>query len=265
MTNKKMINKTFENFDWQVPKIVVSLLQGEDAKPLYDLFNEDVKANYANNSNMRIQSYDSKSKSLVGSNIFIASRLNELLEISRIRTAIPSDDQHGNISNLILYKSHADFNALILRTAGDSHAPNDKIAKDLTEKVENKQGRLNFPIMIVRPLVRYSQGGSDYDLVFDLDNKTQIIEDERLDGKKFPTEMKFNNVDDLGLPLFDKNGTRTWYARNDGLSGLSMYVDLALCSDNVHLQGSYVNGKVIVVSDKVTSQNFSAKSQGKTK
>src|SRR3989344_3018633 len=241
-----MENKTFERFNWNIPKIVASIAQGEDAKSLYETLNQEIESNYKNSPNMRILSYASETKSLVGSNIFIASRLNELLEPSGIRTAIPSDDRYGDISRLVKDRFYTDFNALILRTAGDSYSPSDKIAKDLAEKIENREGKLKLPVVIVRPLVRYSEGSSSYDLVFDLDNKTQVIEDERLDGKKYPTGMKFNNVDDLGLPLFDKNGARTWHAREDGLSRLDLDGYLDLDSDDGNLRDSRGSGGVVV-------------------
>jgi len=247
----------FKEFNWQVPKVVASLPQGEDVKRLYEELSGDIEANFNNNSNIKGISYNKENKELVGSNIFVASRLNELLESSGIRTAIPSDDRHGDISRLVHNKIYTDFNALILRTREDSYSPNDKISKDLAEKIENREGKLKLPVMIVRPLIRYSQEDSSYDLVFDLDNKTQIIEDERLDGKKYPTGMKFNEVDDLGLPLFDKKGTRTWYAREDGLSGLDLYWDLDLYSDVGDLRDSNDDGRVVVVSGEAASQNFS--------
>ncbi len=247
----------FKKFNWQVPKIVASLPQGEDAKSLYETLNQDIEANYKNNPNIRVLSYDPETKSIKGSNIFIASRLNELLESSGIRTAIPSDDQYGDISNLVRDKFYTDFNALILRTAGDSYSSNDKIAKDIAEKIENREGKLKLPVMIVHPLVRYSEGSSSYDLVFYLNNKTQVIEDERLNGKKYSTGMKFNNVDDLGLPLFDKNGKRTWYVREDGLSRLGLDGDLVLDSVVGHLTDSFDYRRVVVVSGEAAAQNFS--------
>ena len=252
--------QTFKDFNWQVPKIVASLPQGKDTERLYDALNQDVEANYHNNPNIKVISYNKKNKELVGSNIFTASRLDELLEPSNIRTAIPSDDQYGDISRLVKDRFYTDFNALVLRTAGDSYSENDKIAKDLAEKIENKQGKLKLPVMVVRPLVRYSQDGSSYDLVFDLSDKTQIIEDERLDGKKYPTGARFNKVDNLGLPLFDKEGTRTWYAGEDDLSRLILrYLDLY--SLNVGLAYSYNYGRVVVVSGEAIAQNFSNPSQ----
>src|SRR3989344_6307180 len=98
----------FKEFNWQVPKIVASIAQGEDAKSLYETLNQEIEANYKNSPNMRILSYASETKSLVGSNIFIASRLNELLEPSGIRTAIPSDDRYGDVSRLVHNKFYTD-------------------------------------------------------------------------------------------------------------------------------------------------------------
>ena len=258
-----MKTQTFQRFNWNMPQVKASLPKGEDVKKLYNELSRDIRINYKNSSNIKVISYDEENKELVGSNIFIASRLNELLEPSGIRTAIPSDDKYGDISNLVRDRFYTDFNALILRTAGDSYSPNNKIAKDLAEKIENRERKLKLPIIIVRPLIRYSKGSSDYDLVFNIDSKTQIIEDERFDGKKYSTRMKFNNVDDLGLPLFDKNGKRTWYARGDGLSRLLLYGSLVLNSDGEALADSGGIGRVVVVSGEAASQNFPAKSRGK--
>ena len=238
----------FRRFNF--PKMIVSIVKGEDTKELYKTFNDDIKANYADNKNMKVLKYNNENKEIIGSNIFVVSRLSELLELSNIRTAIPSDDRYGDISRLVKDKFYTDFNALVLRTAGDSYSKNDKIAKDLAGKIENKQRKLKLPLMIVNPLVRYSKDSENaYGLVFNISKNTQIIEDERLDGKKYQSEMKFNEVDDLGLPFFDENGARTWYSREDGLCRLGLNWGLDLLSNDVDLALSNDLGRVVVVSD----------------
>ncbi len=242
-----MANGRFERFSFSR----ASLAQGEDAKPLYDAFMQDVEQNYGNNSNLRAISYDEETTELVGSNIFVVSRLSENLKSSNLRTAIPSDDRYGDIFRLIKGKFYVDLNAAILRTAGDSYKPNDKIAKDLAEKIEEKERKLKLPVMVVSPVVRYLPEDKNYALTFSLSEDSLIIQDERLDGKKY-LYMKFNEVDDLGLPIFDKEGTRTWHAREDGLSRLIFYGDSGLNSNNELLAISYDNGRVVLVRGEAT-------------
>ncbi len=251
-----MTETKFQRFNWNIPRIKASLPEGEDTEELYNTFNQDIKDSYVNNLKIKVLNYDSETNSITGSNIFAVSRLSEILREYGLRTAIPSDDRYGNISNLVKGRFYTNFNALILRTVGDSYKINDEIAKNLAEKIENREGKLKLPLMVVAPLIRYSQDKENsYQLVFDLSDKTQIIEDERLDGKKYRTE-KFNEVDDLGLPLFDRRGNRTWYAREDGLVRLYLGRNLDANSDFEDLAYSSAGGLVVLVSSFAGTQNF---------
>ena len=238
--------RTFKKFDYQVPSIVASLAQGEDAESLYNTFMGDVQQNYKNHNSFKVLNYDQKTKSLVGSNLPIISRLAELLAPSGIRTAVPADDEYGDVSRLVEGRFYTDFNAVVLRTRGDSYAPNDFLAKDLADKVEQKKGKLRLPVMVVQPVVRYAEN-SQYGFIFDFDENTTVIEDERLEGKKYPTGMRFDKVDKLGLPIFNKKGERMWYAREDGLSRLSLGGGLYLNSGGVRLADSYDFERVVLV------------------
>ena len=257
MTKQKSTQGKFNSFDWQVPRIAASLVQGEDAEALYNAFVEDTENNYHNHPSFRVVNYDAETKSMRGANLPLVSRLTELLAPSGIRTAVPADDKYGDVSRLIDGRFYADFNALVLRIRGDSYAPNDSLAKDLADKIEQKQGKLKLPVMVVRPIVRYAEN-LEYGFIFDLEDVTTVIEDERLDEKKYPTGMKFDNVDKIGLPLFDKKGKRTWYAREDGLSRLFLYCNLDLNSLDEHLADSLDNGRVVLVRGKAPSQKFGA-------
>ena len=76
------------------------------------------------------------------------------------------------------------------------------------------------------------------------------IPDERLAHKN--NRKRFTNVDDLGLPIFDKNGTRTFYTRNQGLSRLYLGRNLDLDSGIGDLSYSDSDGRVVVVSAEGT-------------
>lgn len=256
MTEEKLEQRKFDSFEWQVPQIVTSIAQGEDAEALYNALVEDVKTNYHNHSSFTVSRYDPETKSILGSNIPLVSRLNELVEPSGLRTAVPADDQYGDISRLVQGRFYTTFNALVLRTRGDNYKPNDSLAKDLADKVEQKQGRLNLPVMIVRPVARYSEN-SEYGFFTNLDDQTFIIEDPRLDGEKYPTGMKFDNVDELGLPIFDKKGERTWYAREGGLSGFDLNSNLLLYSSDERLAYSLAIGRVVLVRGEAAPQKIS--------
>ena len=108
--------------------------------------------------------------------------------------------------------------------------------------------------MIIRPLTRYLETEEGYKLVFELGKNTEVIEDERLDGKY--NGKRFSKVDRIGLPLFDENGERTWYARNNGLSRLYLGKSGSLNSDSEYLANSVVAGRVVLVSGEAVAQNF---------
>ncbi len=250
------MQKIFQRFNWQFPRIVASLAEGEDATHLHENFIEDIKRNYNNNLNLRVLSYDEETRALIGSNSFVVSRLTELLENSGLRTAIPSDDRYGDISRLIRDRAYIDFNALILRKVGDSYKPNDKLVKDLAEKIEQKQGKLKLPVMIVNPVVRASEKNGDYyGLVFDLSDKSLVIEDERLDGEKY-NGRKFNEVDDLGLPIFKGGGKRRWHAREDNICRFYINKILDTYSYDENLAASYADGRVVLILGPAMPENF---------
>ncbi len=77
-----------------------------------------------------------------------------------------------------------------------------------------------------------------------------MIEDKRLDGEKYPSGMKFDNVDDIGLPLFNEEGKLTWYARQNGISRLYLVGSGDLFSNDGDLAYSLVNGRVVLVHDE---------------
>ena len=60
----------FNQFEWNIPKIVVTLPQGKDALRLYKAYQYSLKTKFNNNSNLICLKYDEDSKSIKGSNLF---------------------------------------------------------------------------------------------------------------------------------------------------------------------------------------------------
>ncbi|MFH1430977.1 MAG: hypothetical protein ABIG37_00725 [Nanoarchaeota archaeon] len=222
---------------------VPTLLQGEFGKVVLAEYQKQVREKYQDNDSLKALSSDRK-----GSNIFISGLLYKILG-PKFRPVIPADDRDGKISALVKDKHYTDFNALIVRSNKPTYKKNPNILRNIIETTEEKQGKIQFPFMITGfSTDSWPEDIEGYDLKFAPEKDFSCVSDERLNGKKYPYGTRFTNVDDLGLPLFDKNGTRIWYAKEQGVSRLFLTCDLVLYSSDGNLAGSYPGGRVVVVS-----------------
>lgn len=226
------------NFDWQPASIVPAFVQGEDAKDIYDSI-KDLNLGWCD--------YDPKTKTLRGDNPFIEARIDSLVRPLGLRVANLGDLGRPEIMRIVKGKYYSGTPALVLRSMKDSNTINLPLVKRVAELAEEKAGKLKFPFM-----VKGFDSPESYSVV-PRDDFT-VIYDERLDGKY--DGKKFSDVDELGLPVFDKGGNRTWYARGEGLSGVYLDSDLGLYSRNDYLAYSDDYGRVVLVSE--ANQKFSA-------
>lgn len=221
--------------------------RGEFAKSLQDYSTLDANANYRSNPHLKVFEYDEETHFLTGINPFVVSRQSELLEDSGRRTAIPSDDQFGKISALIKGKFYTIFNSPILLTSGQNdYKINDNIARDLTERVEDRRERL--PAMIVNPIVEnWPEDSENYGLRYGLNSKSLVISDPRLNVRY--NGWRFDKVDEFGLPLFSRNGKRTWHIGKEGISYLLLDYSLDLYASGVAHALSFNRGRIICVKE----------------
>lgn len=242
MTNKHSIEG---NFNFIVPTVVPSFVQGEDAKALYDKVRETIKSGVW---------YDENSKTMRGSSTFLAARVDNIVRNlgNGIRVASLADLSRPEIMEMVRGRHYSDAPAVVLRSIRDSYEPNNALIRSLVSKIEQRMGRLELPVLVTGfDVVPSDEKG--YGLKLFPREDFAVLHDERLSEKY--NGHKFSIVDENGLPIFDKKGNRTWYARDSGISRLYLDGGLSLGSGYVdyNLANSDEDGRVVLVRDAVAS------------
>ena len=233
------------NLNWNNPRIITSFLQGEDAELIYAQ-TEGIRTGH-------IQ-YDPQTKLVTGSTPFLAARVDSIVRPLGLRVASLRDLSQPEVMQMIQGKFYSDTPALVARSETDkNYSRNNTILQFLAEQASQKHEK--YPFMVtgfdVAPDPEDTQG---YGIKLIPREDFKLTYDERLEGKY--NEKNFSEVDEQGFPVFDKNGTRTWYARGSGLSWLCLDSGLGLDSGYVILDLSVGMGRVVLISGEATSQNF---------
>jgi hypothetical protein len=234
-------------FNWNKPEVYTSFVQGADALEIYN----SLKENMANGI-----SYDKQTQTLIGSNVFAAAKIDSKLRPLGIRVANLRDLGRPEVMAMVKDKYYTDTPTLVLRSTTDSYEKNLPIIKQLVQATEEVNGQLQLPIMVTGFDVKIKQDNG-YGITIVPREDFKAVSDSRLKGEH--NGKRFSEVDELGLPKFDSNGSRTWYARSNGLSRLYLSRSLNLYSGNVSLADSFDGGRVVVVSAEGTSQNLEGK------
>ena len=173
--------------------------------------------------------------------------MNKILSKEGLRTANLSDVQKIiDRDENFLKKFYVDL-GVVLRTKNE---PNSYLANQLGKEAKE----MGYKFSNKSPLVFKP---SDLELIVDSDSPSGLGFKIKESGNPFNVS-EFNNKNDSksfkkanekGIPIFDKEGNRTLYTRDDGLSGvyLNRYSDLSSGGD--YLAGSSDNGRVVAVSD----------------
>jgi len=233
------------NLDWQVPKVLVAPIKGASAKQLYEQVPEHLRVGIR---------YDEKSQEVIGSTVFAVAGFDDVLEKFGARTTSLRDLSLPEVMAFAKGKYWIDGRTLVARTQTDSdYSKNNSLLKILYGLAEEQLGSIKHPFMVGGFTFAPTEDETGYGLALVKKPDFKITQDERLKGHNGD---KFSDVDELGLPLFDKNGNRTWYSRGKGLSRvcLSGYSDLG--SDVRDLADSCDCGRVVVVSSEGASQNL---------
>lgn len=180
-----------------------------------------------------------------GSNLWKVLLLDEI----GIKTATLPELETALENGLDLRGTYEDSREVILRSRGDSHTPNDYVAKDLSKKLKIR--RIGTPLIITN-LKPVEDGDSDYGLVLAPTAETKIIPSSDFSHKNNGRHFRTINPD-YSIE-FDDNSNRTLYTRDNGLSRFCLGRGLDLYSDGRGLANSSADGRVVVVSGEATSQ-----------
>ncbi len=226
------------NFDWQTQAVVPAFVQGKDAITIYNAIKE---------LGLGWMDYDSKTSTLRGSTTLMAAKIDTLLRPYGIRVAGPKDFMRPEVAKMVEGKHYSDTPRLILSTTDDSNSRNLSLIKRIAELVEGKNGRLELPVLVrgfdVKPCPGDERG---YKLEIVARDDFTATHDERLSGAY--SGKRISGFDENEIPVFDKNGSRTWYARGKGLSRLCLGWDLSIYSLNGSLALSYSVGRVVLIN-----------------
>ncbi|PJE81022.1 hypothetical protein COU58_04675 [Candidatus Pacearchaeota archaeon CG10_big_fil_rev_8_21_14_0_10_32_42] len=231
----------------EIPKNIPSynFLTGDFGKEVLEEYNSVVMQNYKGNSKLKALSFSDNV--VKGSNTYSIFLMNKILEKVGLRTANLSDIQKIiDKSETFLKGFYVDL-GVILRT---KDAPNSYLANQLGKEAEEKNYSFSneFPL-VFKPsdleliVDEYSSSGLGFKIK-ELGRPFNVSEFNNQNDNK-----SFKNTSNSGIPIFHKEGNRTLYTRDDGLSRVYLYGDGDLNVRDGDLEGSDDNGRVVVISD----------------
>jgi hypothetical protein len=236
-----------KNFQWQKPEVVPAFVQGKDAEAVYKSISR---------MNLGWCDYQAETQTLRGSSPFIAARIDSLLRPYGIRVANLRDLSRPEVMGMVKGRYYIDTPAFVLRTIEDSNSKNLSLIKRIAEEVEKVNGKLELPVIVTGfDVISLEEDKTGYGLDLVARDDFNAVHDNRLKGEY--NLKRFSEVDELGLPKFDDNGSRTWYARQKGVSRLSLNRNLDLISDSGYLAGSDDTGRVALISGEATQKKSS--------
>ncbi len=216
----------------------VDFLKGEFGEAVLEEYNARVEEDYSNNSNLNVLTYEKKI--VKGSNSFAVCLVNGILREEGLRTATQSDlEKILKIKALNLRRTYEDT-GLVLR---DDMEPNSYLAKDLLKQL----GKTELPVMIPLYGLELSvDDNSPHGLAFKVTEHTKKIHAPILNENS--AYFSSEDIDENGLPKRLGKGNRCFHTRETGLSRVYLDSILNFGSRSDHLESSYLDGRVVVVS-----------------
>ena len=247
----------------EVPEVVPSLsfLEGDGADEFLTHYNKGADTQYGDAAR-NVKVLQNENGMIVGSNPLAAIYARNTARIfgwsPDIRLATQADLERALKAGVSLNGTYEDT-GLVLRTAGDTHEPNDYVAKNLAEQVrarDPKLGKLKVPVVIsLNGLDLKRDSNSHYGLAFVLHDDAQLIDGEIL---RKGGQFKSQDIDaQTGLPTkLDAKGNRASYVTEQGLSWLCLGRVLDLYSGNWYLANSSSYGRVALVRGEAARTEF---------
>jgi hypothetical protein len=224
------------NLNWQTREVTPTLIEGDDALKVYNSLTKQARVGLR---------YDEASKTMMGSTPIAVVNLDAFAQKYGARTSNLRDLSRPEVMRIAKGKHYIDSRNLVVRSIEDPNwSQNNSLLRTIYELAEQKEGSIRHPFMIEGfYFVPNSKDKNGYGLTLVAGSYFKVVQNERFDGKY--NGERFSEVDELGIPNFDKNGSRTWYAKNKGLSGLYLSGDLDLDSYVGNLSNSDDDGRVV--------------------
>ena len=190
--------------------------------------------------------YDDEAQVVKGSKPGYIVAANKIIRNQGLTTVTQADLENILENKILDLKGFYEDTALVLRSKQN---PNQYLANHLAKQVEHRKGK-NFrsPVMIsLCDLDLVKDNNSPYKLSFKLRESSNIIYTPILN--KSGNFSSKDIIKKTGLPKkTGKQGDRTLYTRDSGLSRLYLGRDLGLGSNWGGLAGSDAGGRVVVLN-----------------
>jgi len=222
---------------------------------IIETYNEAIKS-YNEKARNSLNIFSNKNGELAESNCFAPIVLRQYLpKNSRLATMV--DLGRATEINPSFLKGFYSDTGLTLRTNGDSHSPNDLLAKKLTKELKSRGINLKNPKVIYFDALDLKQdNNSDYGLVYILNERAKLGENIFDAPELMKDNFNFKTMDSkTGIPIENKQGNRTCYTRKDSLGGFFLGSVSDVDSGYGSLVGSNDNGRVVVVSNAESVAN----------
>ena len=253
MSNKNALIQGIKVIPREITFPIAKFLSEEEVKE----YQARIKSEYKNNplvlDSLDVLSFNEILDEPIGSNFWALAKLTSMgikpasTKTLDILIETNPDTLKGNYEDVL---------ALVLRSPKDVYSTNNPIIKNLISQLKkrNKERTIKYPVLISGGL-QPVEGQTNYGLVAKLSDKTKVYFNVR--ELAYENNLKkFNRVDERGVPVFDENGERTFYAKNSGLSGLCLGGGLDLYSPWGSLADSCSDGRVVVEVGEANAQKF---------
>ncbi len=237
----------------EIPETIpqVGFLEGDFGKAFLDEYKGRAESDYNGNSKLNVLGYDYNI--VKGSNSFAVVLANQILRQEGLRTASQADLERILKINALNLRGTYEDTGLVLRSDKE---PNSYLAKDIFRQMKEQGIKPKTPVMI--PL-------NGLELRVDSDSPHGLSFNLTENAERFYTAVailneggKFNSEDidaESGLPNFvRREGERTLYTRDSGLSRLYLNGNLDADSGDGYLAGSDDDGRVVVVNPAGTQK-----------
>ncbi len=193
--------------------------------------------------------YDEESELIKGSKPGYIIVLNEFL-LRGMRTSTSFDLQKAMDEEKITQRgTYEDLGIVLFSESGE----NEYLAKDLARQVKDRQ-ELKFPTLIhLTGLELRVDENAPNGMAFKLGENSEIIYAPNLSHSNHG--KKFSGLDESGVPIFEDNGSYTFYTGNSGMRVLIRNWDSDLIAGDGVLVYSNAGGRVLVSREAARSKS----------
>jgi len=227
---------------------MIGYLEGEFGKKFLEAYNSAVEEKYNDNKTLKV--FEFEDNVVKGSSTYPSILSADILKQSGLGLAKPVDMEfarelynktNGGSGLNTKGQCYVDY-GVVFRSVD---SPNEYLAKQLEPQIKKTLNlkKIKDPIVILSgDLELVNDDKAPKGLGFNLKDYAKPFSAPGL--KK---DTNFNDTDDNGMPIPDKDGNRTSYTINSGLSGLGLLRYLYVYSPYYGLAYSSSGGRVVVV------------------